>query len=156
MDDLVVDTNVLVHTQNPDCDYFASSVAFVGQILNAELSVCVDKGFDLDESKNRSLICYEYLKHLVFGSPGYTLVVQAASSGRIKEVERRGPRTVAKKIDHLLSNKHDRTFANVAYNSNNKLLVSHDFGAFSEQCRQDLKSECGIFVCTAEEYDATP
>lgn len=153
MDDLVIDTNVLVHTQNPECQYFSPAVDFVGKIISSNTYLCVDNGFDLDESRNRSLVCHEYLKHLVFGSPGYSLIVAAASNGRISEVDRRAPRAIAKKIDRLLpNNKHDRTFANIAFNSLCKYLITHDFTDFSEDCRQELDSELGVFVRTAEEY----
>jgi len=62
--DIVLDTNVLMHAENSQEARCEQS----GNLLQAPkictTKLCVDEGFDLNESRNRSQIGSEYLKHL--------------------------------------------------------------------------------------------
>jgi hypothetical protein len=149
MDDIVVDTNVFAHTQNPNNEHFSASVTFTNSLLDSDVLLCVDKGFQLDESKNRSIICYEYLQHIVFGSPAYFVILKLAMDGRIMQLDRLTNRSTSRKINQLLANKHDRTFLNVACNSSDKTLVSHDYVDFSIAKRRTIKREIDVDVITA-------
>ena len=60
IDDIVVDTNVLAHAGNPDEARQQSSIDLVVALKAGKTSICVDAGFHLDESKNRSHIAVEY------------------------------------------------------------------------------------------------
>jgi predicted nucleic acid-binding protein len=125
LNDVVIDTNVLVHAQNPDEQRFEDSTNLIGTILSSNTELCVDEGFSEEESKNKSAIGSEYFDKLSFGSTGFTLVVQLAHQNRIKQLARRAPHHISRAINQILRNKTDRTFLNVAHNSVEKVLVSH-------------------------------
>lgn len=100
------------------------------------------------QSKNRSLICHEYIKHIVSGSPAYFVISKLAMDGRISQLDRRANTAIARRINQLLTNKYDRTFLNVAYNSTDKTLVSHDHMDFSTEKRRTIKKALDVDVVT--------
>ena len=150
MDDLVIDTNVWVHAQNPAETRFDSSVDLLKLLLESEVTICVDVGYDLNESKNASAICCEYFKHISYGSIGLAIFVQLASSGKIKQLQKRSKQNISRKINQLVANKVDRIFLNVAYNSEDKYLVSHDYRDFQIRKRKTIKKDLTISIVEAE------
>jgi len=153
--DIVVDTNVLVHASNEAHPYCHASLAFLSTLLAGTTVLCVDEGFSADESKNASLIGAEYTQHLVFGMPGYAVVQALASTDRLKQVARSVPDNVRRAVKRLVPrNSRDRTFVHVAFNSTDRLLVSHDFDDFGGDIRKKLRQSLGVSIVIAD--DATP
>jgi hypothetical protein len=64
MNDIVIDTNVLVHTNNKNNRFNKSALKSLEIIQNHDLSICVDDVFNRDESQNTSIIGHEYIKHV--------------------------------------------------------------------------------------------
>lgn len=151
LDDVVVDTNVLVHAQNPQEDRFGDSVRFVENLLACRALLCVDSGFSTKESSNRSLIGAEYLEKLRAGSLGYAALVQLATSGRVREVARMADGAARKQILQLIRKPRDRTFLSVAWNSSGRLLVSHDYEDFQEGKRKEIHKVIGVRMADAAE-----
>ena len=149
--DLVVDTNVLVHASNDAEERQADSVQLITYLLGSTELICVDPGFDIDETFNKSYVGYEYLKHLKNGMLGYAFVVQMAQSRRISEVSRQVNAHTSKAINKCMSNNHDRVFIKVAMNSNDKILLTHDFTDFAVKKRTHLKTTFGIDVLVASD-----
>ena len=89
LNDLVVDTNVLLHSQNPGERRFADSLRFLQTLLACESMLCVDEGFDPDPARNRSMIAAEYLQNLQFGSAALAFVSQMAQGNRVRQLPRR-------------------------------------------------------------------
>ena len=54
LNDVVVDTNVLVHAQNPNEQRFEDSTNLVDTILNSNTDLCVDEGFNEKEAKTKA------------------------------------------------------------------------------------------------------
>lgn len=138
LSDVVVDTNVLIHASNPSVAYNAASLALLVALQNASTALCVDPGFDVNEAQNRSLIAGEYQQKLPIGSLGFAVVATLAATGRVKQVSRKVPEALARKIRHRVGKPRDRTFVHVAANSNDRRLVSHDFEDFSDDTRMAL------------------
>ena len=46
IDDIVIDTNVLVHAQNPNEKRFVDTTNLIKIILDSNTSLCVDEGFN--------------------------------------------------------------------------------------------------------------
>ncbi len=149
LDDVVVDTNVMLHAQNPNEGRFSDSQALLRCLLEIPISLCVDEGFDISQERNRSHIGAEYLEHLRFGSIGYTVISHLASNSRIKHLPRLAPRPVSRRINQLLRNRRDRVFLNVAYNSIDMILVSHDYIDFQQNKRDTIQDELEVSVVDA-------
>jgi len=149
LNDLVIDTNVLVHAQNPSEQRFSASTRFLSALLDAPTVLCVDHGFACDEAQNRSHIGTEYLQNLRAGSFALQVVATLAGSGRVRQVERRAPQATARQINQLLRNRFDRIFLSVAFNSTERILVSHDFQDFQLPKRQTIRQTLNVRVIEA-------
>jgi predicted nucleic acid-binding protein len=151
MDDVVVDTNVFVHSNNPQEETYAASRQLVEKISNCSAKLCLDEGFHTDPAKNRSKIGYEYIKHVRHGSLAFALILKLVTQQRIRilpcKVDARSKKIICQKI----RKPPDRVFLSVAINSLERTLVSHDFEDFSDQKRVYLKNELNVGVITASE-----
>jgi len=151
--DIVIDTNVLVHANNQENEHFESSNKFIHALFQSECKLCVDENFDIDESKNKSYIFSEYLNFLTHGTLGFTLLFHMATNNRIKPISKKiTEKSVGRKINQYVKDKTDRCFVKVALNSQEKILVSHDYRAISASNRPRLKSELEIIVFNAADY----
>jgi hypothetical protein len=150
LQDVTIDTNVLMHCDNPTEPRRDASRDFVLAFISSETKLCVDEGFDLDESRNTSHIGHEYLTHLVFGNIGYIAVSEAAKNKRIVFLKKDAAPATQRTINRLVSDKGDRHFVRVAMNSVSKVLVSHDRRAF-DAAKKELQKSVGVTVSTASE-----
>jgi len=149
LNDIVIDTNVLLHAQNPNEKRFEDSSNFINKMLENKTSLCVDEGFSEDESINESIIGWEYFSNLQHGSLGMNLIIQLALQQRIKQLRKRAPERIVRKINQLIRNKKDRVFLNVTYSSNEKTLVSHDYKDFQKTKRRLILTNLHIQVISA-------
>ena len=147
--DLVIDTNVLMHADNPQEPRYADAAQLVVAVAGANVRLAVDEGFHIDEAKNGSIIGHEYLEHLIPLSVGFQLVAQLVGSGRVAILPRRVPPATGRRINQLLRNRHDRTFLKVAVNSEEHVLCSHDYTDFSNAKRATIARNVSVLVCDA-------
>lgn len=149
--DIVVDTNVFVHANNPDdANRQRNSLMFLQTLEAATTSLCVDEGFDfVNEAQNRSHIAREYLKHIRAGMFGHYLLAKLATTARIVIVSRTVPAWVKTKIKRM-PNKTDQTFVRVTFNSQSKEMTSHDFDDFPPRVRRTLRDDIGVNVRSAD------
>jgi predicted nucleic acid-binding protein len=148
--DIIIDTNVLVHANNKNEIRQQASIDMIKYLLDSEELLCIDQGFSFNEAQNRSFIGYEYLKHLKIGMLGYIFISTIAQRKRIKQVAKNADAAISRKINKCMSNIRDRTYLNVAYNSSDKILVTHDYSDFSISKRKYINKEFEIKV-----FDAT-
>ncbi len=149
MGDIVLDTNVLVHGNNPEVEFCTASRNLVKKILECETKICVDAGFDPDESKNRSMIGHEYHTHVRFGSFAYGFLLTIINSKRLVVITRTVDRRIGNLIRQRVRKPADRVFLCVAANSRERVLVSHDFVDFSQAKRDSFRQELGVMIITA-------
>jgi predicted nucleic acid-binding protein len=151
--DIVVDTNVFLHAENRQEHRHeqATGLLLALQDNTCTTLLCVDEGFDLEEAKNRSQIGSEYLRHLRHGTLGFAVVVHLLSSLRIKQVRRRVPANVSRRILQQGVTGVDRTFVQVTYNSQDKTLTCHDFDDVPETVRARLLGAIGVKILAADE-----
>jgi predicted nucleic acid-binding protein len=149
--DLVLDTNVLLHAGDPRQGRQASAQKLFAKLKTTTTKACVDEGYDQDPARNRSLIGAEYMQHLRQGSVGYALIQFLAVNGRIAVLSRHAPAQIKKQISQMIRNVRDRTFLGVAYNSQSRLLVSHDFQDFDIGKRARLRRDMGVQVVEAQD-----
>jgi len=151
LSDIVIDTNVLVHAQNPSVERFVESRNLLNMLLACATMLCVDEGFNFNQTENRSFIGLEYLKHLTPGSVSFQFVVSLASNGRIKRLPKNAVQQSKKIINQLIRKQSDRIFLSVACNSSDKTLISHDYEDFQIQKRKTLKQKLGVIILAANE-----
>jgi hypothetical protein len=149
--EIVLDTNVLAHCYNPIEERSSDALALVELVRNSTAALCVDDGFHPDEARNRSVIGAEYRTHLAFGTPGFYLIQHLAASGRIHIYPKRGDRETSRQINRVVRDRGDRVFLGVAWNSSDKVLVSHDYTDFSADKRDHLKREIGVCIVDSRE-----
>lgn len=149
LEDVVIDTNVLMHAQNPDEPRFSDARQLIEHMLGCTALLCVDRGFDVHPARNQSKIGAEYLDKLQPGSLGFTLVVTLVEARRLRQTDRLPPPDVSRAINQLIRNRRDRTFVGVPYNSTERMLVSHDYQDFQPAKRGLIRRKLGVRVIDA-------
>jgi len=152
LNDIVIDSNVLAHADNPTDGNHESSTELLRVLLASETLLCVDREFAFAHG-NTSLIGQEYLETVGFGGTGYATLLTLMATSRIKSVPMRLPRDEAKIIEALIrpSKPRDRTFVRVAANSDERTFVSHDWEDFTASVRRDLKRRLAIDTLEASD-----
>lgn len=151
--DLVIDTNVLVHSQNPQEPRHPDSVALLQALLDSTALLCVDEGFACDPGANRSHIGSEYLNHLRAGSLALTVVTRLAQTNRIRQLARTAPPPTKKRVNQMIANRRDRIFLSVAFNSGERILASHDYTDFQVSKRGAIEKELGVHIIEARDCE---
>jgi predicted nucleic acid-binding protein len=151
--DVVVDTNVWAHADNPIESRQADSIAFLRQLLATDTELCVDPGFSLTESQNRSRIGSEYLTHLSALPFASAALAALANSGRIAFVSTKVSDGVRRTINRVVRDPSDRVFVKVAHNSGARLLCSHDYTHLPAAVRSTLR---GFHVDVLSAGEALP
>jgi len=148
--DVVIDTNILLHAENKQEQRQQSCQILIDLLRDVDSKLCVDVGFDFEESNNRSIIGQEYIKHLRAGSLGYALVEYLARSGRVSILPRSVPPSVMRHIKQIPKGP-DRTYVRVANNSKDKTFVSHDFNDIPLTVRKRIKDAIDVCIVDANE-----
>lgn len=154
--DVVIDTNVLVHAENKAIKVHQECVDFINYLTDSSESLCFDEGFAWHETFNKSQIAHEYLNNLRYGTMGYMLVVRLATSKRITEVSRTVSKRATNIITQTVSKRRDRVFLKVAFNSENKILISNDFEDFQVPKRTLFRKQLGLQVIIPSDYEKIP
>jgi hypothetical protein len=151
LNDIVIDTNIWLHAQNPGVDRFAASLGFLEKLglKTCTTKLCVDAGFAVANS-NASRIGAEYLANLRFGSLSLNLMSALASSGRVIEVKLKMTDDERRCLKRLRVTGRDRTFVSVAMKSRDHVLASHDFLTFPAAKRTAVRRDSGVEMVDAE------
>jgi hypothetical protein len=160
MSDIVIDTNVLVHTNNENNHFNKSAVSTLTIVRNRELSICVDDVFNIDESKNTSIIGHEYIKHIRQGTLAYAFLLDRILKRKIVQIVKKDYNKVKQKLNRKIihgdmNKPHDIAFVIVAYGSNDKLLISNDYGDFTDDIRQYVADSFSVSILDSDEYVLT-
>lgn len=153
--DLVVDTNVFVHADNPSEKRHAASVSLLDALFEGSTCLGVDEGFDLDPAANESLMGQEYLERLTPLSAGFRVLAHLAQSGRTKFVPRKFDAATRDQVKQLVRNKRDRTFLLVSTEMDDRVFCSHDFKDFQKRKRREIKSKLHVSILEAQEVIGT-
>jgi hypothetical protein len=151
--DVVIDTDVLMHAENPETSEYQTSRGFIEQLIGSNTAVCFDLGFDTDEARNRSAIASEYFNHLPPGSLGLAMIYECALADRVRTVSTKVSAAVNRAIRQLIWDKSDQKFVKVVVNSEEHVLVTHNdshFGPAAAQLASQLNVEVlDGYACTA-------
>lgn len=150
--DIVIDTNVLVHSGNPNERCFEASVELLSSILDSNCVICIDKKRELGTGYFDGLISQEYDKLLGIHTPLATnFISKMFRTQRVVEISKNPGQKRKKIIEQKIRKKNDRVFVGVTCNSHDKLLASHDFEDFQKSKRQFLKSKLKINILCSDE-----
>ncbi len=148
--DVVIDTNVWAHADNPNELRQRDAIAFVTALLGAATVLCVDEGFSLVESENRSKVGNEYLTHLAALPFASAALATLAGSGRLAFLDGRVPDAVRRMINRLVYDPTDRIFVKLAHCADSGVLCSHDYTHLPNDVRAKLR-RVGVDVLSAKE-----
>jgi hypothetical protein len=146
LEDIVVDTNVLLHADDTRQPHQADASALLQHLLDGTTALCVDDGFDVDESRNKSLIGGEYFSRLNATHTATAVTAHLFATGRVELVSRTVSVPVKKVIEQCVRKKRDRTFLQVAHNSIEAVLCSQDFEDMQKAKRKHLRDKAGVEV----------
>lgn len=146
--DVVIDTNVLKHADDPRQQQQQECIDLIVQMLEAKTVLAVDGGFSLDDT-NSSLVGREYIDNLIPGMLGLTLLTELVNQERVKTLDLRPGAAVRKAINQRIRNKRDRTFVLLARETDEKVLVSHDFTDFDSRKRRGIKKDFQVSMVEA-------
>ena len=148
LEDVVLDTNVLKHADDPREIRREDAIDLVLRMFDASTTLAIDEGFALGDS-NTSLIGKEYLDNLVPGMLGLQLLVELVDQARLKPLSIRSEVNSRRQINQLVRNKRDRTFLLVALETVEKIFVSHDFDDFDVKKRKVIEKKLNVQVVDA-------
>ena len=143
LDDLVLDTNVMLHAENPNEPRRQGSRDLLEGLLRCKTSLRIDEARD-------SLIIGEYRQKLRPGMLATVVVAKLAAEKRVLPVEKPS-RKIKNFTLQTLRKPMDRVFLRVAAMSEDKVLVTHDFEDFQTKKRVDIKRKLGVRVLEASE-----
>ena len=147
--DIVIDTNVFAHADNPQEHRQRDAVELLEALLACDTLLVVDEGLDADEARNRSAIWREIGSVMTPNSFAFYFCQTLLSSGRVAEVSRKVDVAIARKINQCVRKPMDRTFLRVAYNTDERILISHDFEDFQVRKRRFLEQAISVLVVEA-------
>lgn len=149
--DVVVDTNVFLHSVDPRQAMCVAAQQFLNSLREGKTHLCIDEGFSLDESRNRSIIGSEYFDKIRFVNPAFQIIVALGRGGKILQLSRVVDAGMSRTIIQLVPDKTDRVFIRVCCNSQCLTFVSHDFCDLPQGTRQKLRTKVGVRCLTARD-----
>ena len=151
LSDIVIDTNVLVHSNNPNEQRYEDCCTLLEDLLDSSTKLGVDEGFSINQSDNRSYIGSEYINNINHGSLAFSVLSTLAASKRILFYPKRASRNEQRIINQTIRNRVDRVFLGVSFNSEEKIFVSHDYEDFQEPKRVFISKEIDVEIIEARE-----
>jgi hypothetical protein len=141
--EVVVDTNVFMHSNNPECKEYKMSVAFVSALFSksGKVFLCVDKPRpNAPDSAYHGSIGAEYFGKLnasMWFFPAFCEFIQNSTREKVVDL----PVAEAKWIVDNIAKKTDRPFLRVAIVTADHVLVSHDFQDFNDHGRKGVRRQ---------------
>jgi predicted nucleic acid-binding protein len=157
MNDIVIDTNVLLHTHNKENKYYQSANETLKLVLKRDLSLCLDDVFDIEESKNTSTIGSEYYEKIRSGTFAYFFLMDRFSKGKYVQIIKKNHKQVKQDLNKMIKkgeikNHHDIAFVITAYGSQDKMLVSNDYDDFNNENRKYIQKRFQVSILDSDEY----
>jgi predicted nucleic acid-binding protein len=157
MNDIVIDTNVLLHAENKAIHYCRSAFRTLELVLKADLCLCVDDVFSMDSFRNTSVIGHEYIQYIRTGTFAYAFLLDRLIKGKYKQIFKNEHKKIKlllnKKVKNgEIHNRHDLAFVITAYGSQNKMLISNDYDDFNDRIREYILNSFLINILDSDEY----
>jgi hypothetical protein len=147
LDDVVIDTNVLMHACDPRQAHQGQCLRLIELMRDGNALLLVDEGTN-PQKPLEGFVMSEYTARLAPGTPGQELLILLLSSSRVSGVPRHVPRPVAKELERI-PNTRDRKFVAVAWNSVDHVLASQDFTDFPRKVRRRIQDKISVEILDA-------
>lgn len=142
--DIVIDTNVFVHSHNTDVDYHKSALLIMTWMANSSVTLVLDDTGKLQPDYATSHLFSEYRRHIGEGTLPWIVLEGLLEAGRVIFVDR-PPHDLSRELkEKFPSNKVDRVVAGAACMSQDKTLVTNDWGDFTRDVRKWLKKAAKV------------
>jgi len=160
MNDIVIDTNVLLHTHNKKNKYYQSANDTLKLVLKRDLYLCIDDVFNVEEAKNTSTIGSEYYNKIRTGTFAYAFLMDRLLKGKYIQIIKKNYKQVKLDLNKMIKrgeikNHHDIAFVITAYGSQDKLLVSNDYDDFNNENRKYIQKRFQVSILNSVEYTVT-
>jgi len=155
MNDIVLDTNVLLHTNNKNNEYYESANICLNLILERDLSLCFDDVFNPVESKNTSVIGSEYFGKIQNGTFAYVFLMDRLIKGKYVQVIKKNYNKAKIELNKIIKNRHDISFVITAFGSQGKLLISNDYTDFKQNTRKYISKKFQVSILDSDEYSTS-
>lgn len=152
--DIVIDTNVFVHSDNPHIHFNNSAKETLQRVIDENIKICVDDIFDIRECENTSRIGSEYYRNLTPGTYGYTCLLQILIKQNIKQIIKKEFNREKRELGQLVSNRTDIVFVIVTIGSDCKTLVSNDYQDFNRNNRNIIKRRFDINIKDSDDFNS--
>lgn len=154
--DVVLDTNVLSHADNPGSSYQASAKNVLDWMRSCEAYWVLDDNGKSQPDPHTSQLFLEYKQTLPPMGASIQLFTACLASGRVWFAPRPG-RSVRDNIRQLVPrNKKDQVILGAAAGSKDKVLISNDENDFSNSARKKALSQMNVTILHSEDIDLEP
>lgn len=153
VNDVVLDTNVLSHADNPGCPSYAESRNAVLWVVGSNVHWVLD-----DQGKNApnpatSVLFSEYCNTLAPQSHILLQFISCLQRGRVRFASRPN-QTDRERVRKLVPrNKRDQAILGATLGTVDKLLVSNDLDDFSEAVRKKAAKILGTSILSASDFE---
>jgi hypothetical protein len=149
LDDIVIDSNIIGHAQNPELGaQFDEATLFLESLVTQGVTlVCFDVGL----ANNQSRILNEYRAVLGAANLAQSALATLLSRQQFKECPPSVPPAIREIVNRLIRQckPMDRLFLCVAHNSSCRVLASHDDEDFDDATRERAEAQLGVRVLDA-------
>jgi predicted nucleic acid-binding protein len=149
--ELVVDTNIFLHSNNAQNKYFESSFKLLNELVDNNIKLCVDDEFNTDEAKNTSWIGSEYVDKIHPGTFGYAILLKTIINGNILQIEKKKFNKQKSKLTKLIQNKADLVFLIITLGTESQTFASNDYEDFQQDKRNKIYKDYKISILNSNE-----
>jgi hypothetical protein len=154
--DVVLDTNVLSHADNPGSSYQASARNVLDWMRSCEAYWVLDDNGKRQPDPHTSQLFLEYKQTLPPMGASIQLFAACLARGRVWFAPRPG-QSVRDNIRQLVPrNKKDQVILGAAAGSRDKVLISNDESDFSNSVRKKALSRLNVTILHSEDIDLEP
>lgn len=149
--DVVLDTNVLAHANNPNISYQSGALAVLQWVAETTVRWVLDDQGKSAPDPNTSVMYAEYIRTLPPQGVSLALFIECLANGRVDFAPRpnRDIRQVLRSI--IPRNTRDQAVLGAACGSSDRVLISNDFDDFNGAARRRVSQELGVTVLDSDE-----
>ena len=151
--DVVIDTNVLSHSDNANAPMHASAMDVIMWLRASSLQLVLDDQGKTAPDPSTSVLYAEYRRTLAPQGFAITVFMSLLSTGRVS-FSRRPAKADRDTIRRLVPrNTRDQAVLGAAIGSTNKVLVSNDDDDFDNSAREAADTEWGVSIVSSDETE---
>ena len=153
--DVVIDTNVLSHADNPASNNQASALALLSWMSTSSIHWVLDDNGKHQPDPTTSLLYHEYQQTLAPQGLAIQIFTACLMNKRVR-FSQRPTQVVRDEIRKLIAkNKKDQVVLGAACGSESKTLFTNDFNDFSDKVRDHVQKKLSVDIFRSTEVDCS-